>query len=135
MALARLCAHQNLPENQCVFVRGFRVARPFWPLPKHLKAAASPPPDPEGSDSDPDTGLVSIPAITKVKDSVRSFSVLSDVLKYRDPLHILLDYIAEASTTPPQYSRSQHELCSKHLIAIWCSLMTMTWFTELAMAL
>ena len=31
-------------------------------------------------------------------DSVRSFSVFPDVSKYRDPLHLLLEYIAEVST-------------------------------------
>ncbi len=43
--------------------------------------------------------VISIPAITKVKDSVPRFSIFSDVSKYRDPLHILMDYIAEVSTT------------------------------------
>ena len=70
--MARLRAHQNLPENQCVFIRGFRVARSFWLLPKHLKAAAGPSPDP-GYDRGPDTELASTPAIPKVKDSVRIF--------------------------------------------------------------
>ena len=66
-------------------------------MPKHLKAAAGPSRDPGGYDSDLDRELVSIPVITKVKNSVRIFSVLSDILKYRDPLHLLLDYMAEVS--------------------------------------
>jgi hypothetical protein len=41
--------------------------------------------------------LVSIPAIAKVKNSIHQLSVISDVLKYRDPLHILLEYVAEVS--------------------------------------
>jgi hypothetical protein len=75
-------------------------------MPKQLKAAAGPSPNPGGYDDDPDTELVSIPAITKVKDCVRLFSVFSDISKYRDPLHLILDYIAEVSTTGPQYARS-----------------------------
>ncbi|KAF8477776.1 thioredoxin-like protein [Russula ochroleuca] len=69
----------NLPEDQCVFIRGFRVARTFRILPKHLKAAAGPSSDPDGYDCEPDLEVVSIPATSK----------------YRDPLQILLDYIAE----------------------------------------
>jgi hypothetical protein len=70
---------------------------PFWILPRRLKAAAGSLPDPGGYDYDPDTEVISIPANTKVKDSVRLFSACSgsDALKYRDPLHLLLDYIAE----------------------------------------
>jgi hypothetical protein len=59
----------NLPENQCVFIRGFRVAPSLWILPKRLKAGPSS--DPGGYDSDPDMGVISIPAITQVKSSVR----------------------------------------------------------------
>ena len=44
-ALARLCAYQNPPENQCVFIRGFRVTRSFWILPRRLEAAAGPSPE------------------------------------------------------------------------------------------
>ncbi|KAI0280168.1 hypothetical protein BGY98DRAFT_347764 [Russula aff. rugulosa BPL654] len=74
---------ENLPENQCVFIRGYRVARSFWKLPRHrLKAAAGPSPDPDGYDCDPDMEVISIPAITK----------------YRDPLYLLLDYIAEQAS-------------------------------------
>ena len=86
-----------MPENQCVFIRGFRVVRSFWLLPKQIKAAAGPSPDPEGHDYDPSMGIVSVPAITKVKDSIRVFLVFSDLPKYRDPLHVLLHYIAEVS--------------------------------------
>ena len=49
-----------------MFIRGFRVARTLGILPKHLKAAADSPPDPEGHDSEPDNELISIPAVTKV---------------------------------------------------------------------
>ena len=97
-----------------MFLRGFRVARSFWPLPKHLKAAAGPSPGPRGYDSDchPNTELVSTPN-TNVKNSVRFLSTFSDVSKYRDPLRLIKDHIVEVSTTSlmsclccPQYARS-----------------------------
>jgi hypothetical protein len=90
-----------LPENQCVFIRGYRVSRTFWILPRRLKAAAGPSRDPDGYDCDPDTEVISIPAITNVKISHRLFSIFSNVCfsKYRDPLYLLLDYIAEVGIT------------------------------------
>lgn len=69
---------ENLPEDQCIFVRGFRVTRKFKIFPR-LKGAAGPNPDPEGYDEEPDMELISVPAVPK----------------YRDPLHILLQFIAE----------------------------------------
>jgi hypothetical protein len=59
----------------------------------------APSPDLGGSDCDPDMEVILIPAVTKVKDSDRLFSAFSDVLKYRDPLHVLLDHISEVSST------------------------------------
>ncbi|KAI9434971.1 caspase domain-containing protein [Lactarius indigo] len=56
---------EDLPEDQCIFIRGFRVAR--------LN------PDPEEYDEEPTAELMSIPAVPE----------------YRDPLHVLLEYIAE----------------------------------------
>ncbi|KAI0281878.1 hypothetical protein BC826DRAFT_1067562 [Russula brevipes] len=53
----------DLPENQCVFIRGFRVARTLRILPKHLKAAAGPTPDSGDHGREPDAEPVSIPAI------------------------------------------------------------------------
>lgn len=53
-----------------MFIRGFRVARTLRIFPKHLKAAAGPPPDPDGYDGEPDLEVVSIPATSKVKDSI-----------------------------------------------------------------
>ena len=81
-----------------MFIRGFRVARTFWISPKHLKAAAGPSSDSGGYDRDPDTEVISLSANSKVKRSIRLFSVFSDALKYRDPLHVLLEYIAGVST-------------------------------------
>ncbi|KAF8262518.1 hypothetical protein EI94DRAFT_1688024 [Lactarius quietus] len=70
---------ENLPEDQCVFIRGFRVARKRIFLWSRLKAAAGPNPDPKDDDCEPDVELISIPAVPK----------------YRDPLHVILEYIAE----------------------------------------
>ncbi|KAH9163709.1 hypothetical protein EDB89DRAFT_482130 [Lactarius sanguifluus] len=69
---------ENLPENQCIFVRGFRVKRTLKTFPR-VKGAAEPTLDPSGSDDEPETEVVSIPSLTK----------------HRDPLHVLLEYIAE----------------------------------------
>ncbi|KAH9041558.1 hypothetical protein EDB85DRAFT_2271805 [Lactarius pseudohatsudake] len=71
---------KNLPEDQCIFIRGFRVARKYKIFPR-LKAAAGPNPDPEGSDEEPDMDMELVPVPT--------------VPEYRDPLHILLGFIAE----------------------------------------
>ena len=58
-----------------MFIRGFRVARTFRILPKHLKAAGGPPPDSGGYDSEPDIEAVSIAASPRVKDSIWFFSI------------------------------------------------------------
>jgi hypothetical protein len=47
-------------------VRGFRVTRRFVILPRGLKAAAGPNPDPKGYDSEPDVELTSTQAIPEV---------------------------------------------------------------------
>ena len=100
-ALARFVFNRTCP-NQCVFIRGFRVIRSFWKLSRRVEAAAGPSLDPGwyGYDHDPDTEVTSIPADTQVKHSVSlSTRSGSDALKYRDPLHLLLDYITEVSNT------------------------------------
>jgi len=58
---------QDLPEDQCIFIRGFRVTRKLKILPRALKAAAGPNPDPKGSDEEPDMELIAIATITEVK--------------------------------------------------------------------
>ena len=62
---------QNLPENQCVFIRGFRVARVLGILRRRLRGAAGPNPmlDLEPGDDEPDKGLASISAAETVKCS------------------------------------------------------------------
>ncbi|KAH9989072.1 hypothetical protein BJV74DRAFT_838710 [Russula compacta] len=70
---------QDLPENQCIFVRGFRVARLLRILPR-LRAAAEPTQSSDENEPEPesDTQLMGIPTETN----------------YQDPLHTLLGYIA-----------------------------------------
>ncbi|KAH8984040.1 hypothetical protein EDB92DRAFT_1951101 [Lactarius akahatsu] len=75
---------ENLPENQCIFIRGFRVKRNFRKLPR-IKAAAEPEPDPRGGGGEPEKEVVWIPSVTELL--MRS--------EYRDPLHVLLEYIAK----------------------------------------
>ncbi|KAH9066169.1 hypothetical protein EDB87DRAFT_1589299, partial [Lactarius vividus] len=70
---------RNLPENQCIFIRGFRVKRFFFGLVPRIKAAAEPKPDTRGNDPEPEKEGVPIPSVTK----------------YQDPMHVLLEYIAK----------------------------------------
>ena len=89
-------------EDQCIFIRGFRVARVFGILPRQLRGAAGPNPDLDGHGGEPDMELIPIPAVTKVKYSVRHFLVaFIRAFKYQDPLHLLLEYVAEVSTDDP----------------------------------
>ncbi|KAI0295982.1 hypothetical protein BC826DRAFT_257847 [Russula brevipes] len=64
----------NLPENQCIFVRGFRASRPLRILPVKIEGTAEPTAD---SDPPPDEHLISVPSSSG------------------DPLHVLLQYLAE----------------------------------------
>jgi len=57
--------HQNLPENQCIFVRGFRVKRTFKLFPR-VRGAAEPTPDSSGDYDEMETETVSIPSVTAV---------------------------------------------------------------------
>ncbi|KAF8264577.1 hypothetical protein EI94DRAFT_1831716 [Lactarius quietus] len=85
---------ENLPENQCLFVRGFRVERTFRIFSK-IAAAAEPKPDPSGNDAEPERKVVLIPGVTGVRSLYCSLLVPHLVLKYRDPLYVLLEHIAE----------------------------------------
>jgi hypothetical protein len=55
-----------LPENRCLFVRGFRVTRFMKMLPK-LRGAADPTEDSGEHEAEFDTQLITIPATTNVK--------------------------------------------------------------------
>ncbi|KAI9435119.1 hypothetical protein H4582DRAFT_704429 [Lactarius indigo] len=54
----------DLPEDQCIFVRGYRVARTFRLFPR-LRGAAGHTPDSSGHDSDPELEVVPLPSFTK----------------------------------------------------------------------
>ncbi|KAI0289465.1 hypothetical protein BC826DRAFT_610352 [Russula brevipes] len=71
---------KNLPEDQCVFIRGFRVTRTLKIFPKHLIAAGGSSSDPDEDNSEPDLELMSIPKMTE------------------DPLHLLLGHVAEGAS-------------------------------------
>ncbi|KAI9448133.1 hypothetical protein H4582DRAFT_65681 [Lactarius indigo] len=71
---------ENLPEDQCIFIRGFRVKRIFGIIP-WIRAAAEPNPDTRGNDPDPEMEMEVVP--------------IPGVTEYRDPLLVLLDYIAQ----------------------------------------
>jgi len=88
---------QNLPQNQCIFVRGFRVTRilSLWP---RLRGAG---PAADFGEREPESDrrleLISIPADTDVCSHCHHFLTFADVAKYQDPLHILSTHIAEVS--------------------------------------
>jgi len=89
---------QNLPQNQCIFVRGFRVTRilNIWP---RLRGAG---PVPDLGEREPESGrlleLISIPADIDVCSQRHHFLTFAKVSKYQDPLHVLSAHIAEVST-------------------------------------
>jgi hypothetical protein len=57
--------YQDLPQNQCIFVKGFHVIRFLKILPR-VRAEADPDQDSSGHEPEFDTQLVSIPANTDV---------------------------------------------------------------------
>ncbi|KAH9023165.1 hypothetical protein EDB85DRAFT_1992298 [Lactarius pseudohatsudake] len=63
---------QDLPEDQCIFIRGYRVTRKLMILPR-LKGAAGPNPDPKGPNSEPDVELVPISTVPEVTCSFGVF--------------------------------------------------------------
>jgi hypothetical protein len=79
---------QNLPEDQCIFIRGFRVARKLVILARGLKAAAAPNPDPQGDDCEPDIELQSIQAVPEASRLDWSFLVFVSTFEVpRSPSH------------------------------------------------
>ncbi|KAH9029313.1 hypothetical protein EDB83DRAFT_2654975 [Lactarius deliciosus] len=83
---------EDLPEDQCIFIRGFRVTRKLRIFPLRLKGEAGPNPDPEGHDDSEESDMVLKP-IPSIPESTFWIS------KYRDPLHTILEYISEEA--PP----------------------------------
>ena len=96
--------------GQCIFVRGFRVARTSkilpWPRARGLAGLNS---DPERYsaelDVEPSVGRIPVvPALHKVSVAVLFWScILAEPLKYREPLHMLLGCIAEVSTLDREF--------------------------------
>ena len=80
------------------------MKRLFWIIPR-LKGAAGPQPDPRGDDREPEMELVSIPSVTEVS-KITLFDILVLIYmhsKCRDPLHVLLEYIATVSGADMPY--------------------------------
>ena len=69
--LAFLCSHQNLPEDQCIFIRGFRVVRAVDILSKQPKGGAGPNPSlgDVHDNNKPNEEQTSMPTSAKVKYS------------------------------------------------------------------
>lgn len=72
-----LGTRQNLPENQCVLVRGFRVTRVFRILPRRLRGAAGPnlilPGDSDDDESDKVLTSIASESEEKVRDSASNW--------------------------------------------------------------
>ena len=100
---------EPLPQNQCVFIRGFRAKRTFFRI-VPMRAAAEPHPDDPDYRQEDETRVTRIPASSKVSIySVNSYGVtgkgtLTPWYQYRDPLVGILDYIVQVC--PPEYDHS-----------------------------
>jgi hypothetical protein len=68
---------QNLLENQCIFIRGFRVTRVLGILRRQLRGAAGPNPtlDLEPDDDEPDTALTSISNAEMVNAHINTYNL------------------------------------------------------------
>ena len=97
-----ILSNQDLPENQCIFVRGFRATRIARIFPR-LQAAAGPVQVPFEDAFDAELQLISIPGDTQVNVTISHFQPLSDVSKYQDPFYTLLKYIAIVSVLESKY--------------------------------
>ena len=71
-----------MPENQCIFIRGFRVKRIFGIFPR-LKGAAEPRPDPRLDDREQEMQVVPIPNVTQV--DLLFFEVLVLIYGFKVP--------------------------------------------------
>lgn len=58
---------QNLPEDQCIFIRGFRVKRYLFGMLPRIRAAAEPKPDTRWDDREPERQVITIPGATDVR--------------------------------------------------------------------
>jgi hypothetical protein len=67
--LGLIWSYKNLPEDQCIFVRGFRVAR-ILRIIQRLRGAAEPTQGPGRDEPGSDKQLISIPPETDVRQSI-----------------------------------------------------------------
>jgi hypothetical protein len=76
------------------------VKRILWIFPRP-KGAAEPEPDSRGDDREPEEEVVLVPSITEVRllRTCLTFYASHMGLKNPDPLHVLLEYIANVSST------------------------------------
>jgi hypothetical protein len=58
---------KNLPKDQCLFIRGYRVKRILFRTIPRIRGAAEPKPDPHGDDRGPEKEVIPIPSITEVR--------------------------------------------------------------------
>lgn len=71
-----------------------RIFRKF----QQIKGAAEPKPDPREEDYEPENEVVSIPSVSEVRSLSLQITFTSYMYsKYRDPLHVLLNYIVKVS--------------------------------------
>ena len=87
---------QNLPQNQCIFVRGFRVTRILNIWPRLRGAGPAPNFGEREPESDRSLGLIGIPS-DNVCSHCHRFLTFVNVSKFQDPLQILSARIAEVS--------------------------------------
>jgi hypothetical protein len=85
---------EDLPENQCIFVRTFRAKPNLLRLTIKIEAAAEPKPDPrEDYDSEHEKEVISVPSVSEVRTLILTLPPSCMPFKYQDPLHVILDYI------------------------------------------
>ncbi|KAI0272702.1 hypothetical protein BC834DRAFT_360256 [Gloeopeniophorella convolvens] len=103
---------EGLPEDQCIFIRGLRASRVLKILPTRLRGAAQqallfphpfpPPPPPPLSYPPPSPSPPSLPRLLysprphpRIGESDRRASIVPTIPPYQEPLHVLMEYIAE----------------------------------------
>jgi hypothetical protein len=86
-----------LSENQCIFVRGYRIKLNTFTS-REVVGAAEPKPDPREEKYELEKELISVPSVSEVRSLSLTFQPSYMCFKYRDPLHVLLDYILKVST-------------------------------------
>jgi hypothetical protein len=80
IALEIIQLDQNLPEDQCIFIRGFRVSR-FWGILPRLRGAAGSMQSPDEDEDEPRMQLISNPTETNVTLYIWDIWHLSDFSK------------------------------------------------------